>query len=85
MSAPSGVGGGGSRDAPSAQQLRRIEDLLKEHTELVAEFGLAPTVTFRQQLNRVLAQRKGDQVIRRVEPSRGSTGLSLGRRNGKLA
>jgi len=70
MSTPGSVGGGScSRSVPSTEQLRRIEDLLKEHADLVAEFGLAPTVTFRQQLNRVLARQRGEQIVRRVEPS----------------
>ena len=85
MSAPGSIGGGGSsRDVPSTAQLRRLEELLKEHAELVAEFGLAPAVTFRQHLNRVLARQKGDQVVRRVEPATGGK-MNLAKRKGSFA
>jgi hypothetical protein len=83
MSTPGSIGGG-NRDMPSSQQLRRIEDLLKEHGDLVAEFGLAPTITFRQQLNRVLVRQRGEQIVRRIEPSHGGSGATA-RRRGQLA
>jgi hypothetical protein len=45
---------------PGPEYARRVESLMRAHTDIVARFGLGAAPTFKQTLNRVIAEMEAE-------------------------